>query len=112
VRALTKKLAVPLEPRMPDFGRSFEHFIVLETIAQAIYRRSDFIFSFYRTESGAEVDLIVEPPRGDVYAVEIKSTGIIGPSHLRGLRSFAEVCPSAKLCVRLLCRVDRQPGIL
>jgi predicted AAA+ superfamily ATPase len=30
-RALTRRLTVPVEPRTPDFGRAFEHFMILET---------------------------------------------------------------------------------
>lgn len=98
VRALTKRLTVPIEPRTPEFGKSFEHFVILEVMRHANYNRMDLSFSFYRTEGGAEVDLIIEAPNGNILAMEIKSTDNISSIHLRGLLSFAETCPSAKLC--------------
>jgi len=102
VRALTKKLTVPLEPKTTEFGRSFEHFVLLEIMRQADYQDLDYTFSFYRTESGAEVDLIVETPAGGIIALEIKATVVIDASHLRGLTSFAAGVPQARLgCVSL-----------
>jgi predicted AAA+ superfamily ATPase len=102
VRALTKKVSVPLEPKTPDFGRAFEHFFILEIMRQAEYQKLDYTFSYYRTESGAEVDLIIETPREEIIAVEIKATDAIDSSHLRGLNSFKEACPKALLyCVAL-----------
>ncbi len=98
VRALSKKITVPLEPKTPEFGRTFEHFVVLEAMRQADYRKLDYNFSYYRTEGGAEVDLIIESPKGEIFAVEIKASDAVDSSALRGLRSFAEVCPAAKLC--------------
>lgn len=97
VRALTKKLTVPLEPKTPDYGRAFEHFVILEILRQSDYQSLDYSFSYYRTESGAEVDLIVETPRGKTFAVEIKATDRVDSPHLRGLKSFAELCPKAAL---------------
>ena len=48
-----------------------------------------FRASHYRTESGAEVDLILEV--GDeIYAIEIKATKNIGKSDLRGLQNFED----------------------
>lgn len=98
VRALTKKITVPLEPKTFEFGRAFEHFIVLEIMHQAEYRKLDYTFSYYRTEGGAEVDLIIETPKGETFAVEIKSSDTIDSTHLRGLKSFKGICPGAKLC--------------
>lgn len=108
VRALAKKTGLPIEPRTPDHGKAFEHFVLLEIMRQADYQRSDLNFSYYRTESGAEVDLIVETPKGEVLAVEIKATDSVDSTHLRGLRSFSEVCPSAKLCCASLAPHPRQ----
>lgn len=32
------------------------------------------VFSYYRTQAGAEIDLVLEPPGGEVLAIEIKRT--------------------------------------
>lgn len=110
VRALTKRLTVPLEPKTPDYGRAFEHFVLLEIIRQADYQNLDCGFSYYRTEGGAEVDLIVETPRGKTLAIEIKSTDRIDSSHLRGLKSFAELYPKALLYCASTSPKRRQVG--
>ncbi|MFH1318999.1 MAG: hypothetical protein ABIH71_08315, partial [Candidatus Omnitrophota bacterium] len=48
----------------------------------------------------AEVDLIIETPDNKVYAIEIKSSQNPDRSALKGLKSFKEICPKAKLyCV-------------
>ncbi len=102
VRALSKKTSVPLEPKTPDFGWAFEHFIILEIMRAAEYNKLDYNFSYYRTERGAEVDLIIETPKGEVLAIEIKATDVIKSPHMQGLISFKETCPQAKLfCVSL-----------
>jgi predicted AAA+ superfamily ATPase len=112
VRALTKKISVLLEPKTPDFGRAFEHFIVLEIMRQADYRKLDYTFSYYRTERGAEVDLIVETPAGKIFAIEIKASDTVDSSHLRGLKSFAEICPQATLCCAATVSRPRQIGTI
>lgn len=99
VRALTKRLTIPIEPKTPDFGQAFEHFIILEIMRMSEYQKRDYSFSYYHTESGAEVDLIIEKPNGEVLGLEIKATDIIDSSHLRGLRSFATINSKAKLFV-------------
>jgi uncharacterized protein len=100
VRALTRRLTVAIEPQTSDYGKAFEHFIILEIMRANEYERWDLEFSFYRTEAGAEVDLIIETPKGEVLAIEIKGTDNIARSHLRGLKSFLSIRESAHLaCV-------------
>ncbi|MCC5847880.1 MAG: ATP-binding protein [Verrucomicrobia bacterium] len=55
----------------PVCGASWEGYCI-EQIALAAPRKT--IFSHYRTHAGAEVDLVMEYPNGDVVAVEIKRT--------------------------------------
>lgn len=110
VRALTKKLSVRLEPKTSEFGRAFEHFVLLEIMRQADYQKLDYNFSYYRTEAGAEVDLIIETPNGETFALEIKGTDSIGATHLKGLLSFKEICPKAKLYCLSLSPRKRQVG--
>lgn len=103
--ALTKKVSVELERRTSDYGRSFEHFIIAEAIRIASYRELDYAFSFYGSSNQAEVDLIVETPKGKTMAIEIKATDHPDMSSLRGLKSFIQICPSAGLyCASLVPR--------
>ncbi|MBI2410899.1 MAG: ATP-binding protein [Candidatus Kerfeldbacteria bacterium] len=100
VRALTKKLRVPLQPGTAEFGSAFEHFVILETMRLARYHKRDYLFSYYRSSTGVEIDLIIETPRGKTIAVEIKSSDNIDGTDLRHLRSFGKQYPEAVLyCV-------------
>lgn len=46
-------------------------------------------WSSFRTESGAEVDLILEKDE-KLWAIEVKASAQIGSNDLRGLRSFGD----------------------
>ena len=98
--ALLKTLACNIEPATYAYGVAFEHFIINELIRLNKYHKLDWDLSFYRTTSGAEVDLIIEKPNGETIAVEIKSSEVPSKGDLRSLFSFQEVCPQAQLvCV-------------
>jgi predicted AAA+ superfamily ATPase len=57
---------------------------------------------YWRSSHGAEVDLVLEIGN-DFWAIEIKSSPIIKPVNLGGLKSFLNDYPSAKpLCVSLV----------
>lgn len=53
----------------PVLGKSWEGF-VLENIFSILPRRSETYF--YRTAAGAEIDLVIKLPAGEIWAVEIK----------------------------------------
>ena len=104
-RALAKRVSVELQPKTFEFGNVFEHFMIIEIMRLAAYKEKDYRFSFYHSSTHAEVDLIVETPQGETYAIEIKSSENPDSSALKGLYSFQEICPSAKLyCVCLASR--------
>ncbi len=105
VTALTNRLRVNLEEKSFEFGRAFEHFVILEIIKMNHYNRLDLVISFYRTERGAEVDCIIETPAGKTLALEIKSTTNPTPAMTKGLYSFKEKKPDAQLI--LGCRVEK-----
>ena len=71
-------------------GVLFEHLIFSQLTASAAAFDRDVRLSSYRTEHGAEVDLVVELGPRDVWALELKASRNVGASDLRGLRSFAE----------------------
>lgn len=69
------------------FGKAFEHFICQELIAYSHYSGKNFTISYWRTASQIEVDFIL----GDhEITIEVKSTDMVNPRHLKGLKSFAE----------------------
>jgi len=74
-------------------GRLFEQWIVLECQRHVDLARSEARLFFWRTNTGAEVDLLVEKHGRIQAAIEIKSSRTIDTSHLKGLRSFGSENP-------------------
>jgi predicted AAA+ superfamily ATPase len=77
-----------IAPKTPEFGKSFEHFLVLETLAAMHYERIIERLHFWRSSNGQEVDLLIN----EETAVEFKS----GQVHLpdcAGLLALSEELP-------------------
>ena len=91
VNAINKRLTGEMDRQ--SFGRLFEQWVVLETYRLIEYQKSEASIYYWRTNHGAEVDLIIEKHGEIVGAFEIKSTPNIEGSHLSGLRSFREENP-------------------
>jgi predicted AAA+ superfamily ATPase len=70
-------------------GPLFEHLVFNQIHNEAAARDRDIRLSCYRTEHGAEVDLILEMGR-ETWAVEVKASHQVRTGDLRGLRSFRE----------------------
>jgi len=94
-RALSRLLTVDIRPGTYDYGRSFEHFIVVEILRRSMYRQNDYAFSYLRTKDGAEIDLIVERPGQAPALLEIKSTDHVDERDTRGLEHFLRDMPGA-----------------
>lgn len=73
VRALSRHLSIPLVEKTSAYGDAFEHFVILEIIRLAGYFEPEYRFSYMRTPSDVEVDLIVERPGKPILFIEIKS---------------------------------------
>jgi predicted AAA+ superfamily ATPase len=59
------------KPGTPEFGKSFEHYILMELKAYQAYRQPELLLHYYRTSAGQEVDFIL----GDMeVAIEIKTS--------------------------------------
>jgi predicted AAA+ superfamily ATPase len=71
--------------RGEQFGRAFEHFILMELLAHRSYRDLDYDIHFWRTKSGLEVDFILG--HGEV-AIEVKGTSRVDQAEFRALRAF------------------------
>jgi len=80
-------------------GGRFEQFLTLQIKARLDYDHIDLALSFWRTNTGQEVDLLLS--RGDqvVAAIEIKSTARLDPGDLNGLRAFRTDDPQARALV-------------
>ena len=72
----------------PDFGRAFEHFVLMELLAYRSYHERDFPVRFWRTKSGLECDFVVG--RDGEIVIEVKGGANVRPAELRPLRAFME----------------------
>lgn len=75
------------EERGEEFGRAFEHFLLMEILAYRSYSGQDFTINFWRTKTGLEIDFILA--RGEI-AIEIKGANRIDKRDLNALLAFAE----------------------
>lgn len=83
----------------PEFGKSFEHYILMELLAFRAYCDPDLEIRFWRTSTGNEVDFIL----GEMeVAIEVKSSSRVHDGDLKSLRILAE---ETKVKTRILvCR--------
>ncbi len=73
VRALTNLAGESLHSSTYEYGKLFESFLINEFYKLRSGLNKRWNFSFLRSEDNAEIDLIVEKPRGKPILVEIKS---------------------------------------
>lgn len=88
VRALSRKIRLPLIQGTSEFGKAFEHFIILEIFRISEYLNNDFRLSYLRTKDDAEIDLVIERPGEPDFLLEIKSTHKILESDVKTLNHF------------------------
>jgi predicted AAA+ superfamily ATPase len=69
-----------------QFGKAFEHFILMELWAHRAYTEKDYAVRFWRTKAGYEVDFILGD--GEV-ALEVKGSSRVDSSELKAIRAFA-----------------------
>jgi predicted AAA+ superfamily ATPase len=93
------------EERGDQFGKAFEHFILMEILAHRSYKELNYEVNFWRTKTGLEVDFILG--HGQM-AVEIKGTRHIDSTDLRPLKAYTqEYHPKKSL---LVCN-ERSPRV-
>jgi len=69
-----------------EFRKAFEHFIAMELRAFLSYRRIKMDLTYWRTQTGIEVDFII----GDDTGIEVKSALKVTDKHLKGLRALKD----------------------
>ncbi len=101
-RALAGHLdSLPL-PKTYNYGKTFEHLIILEFIRLNDYLEKGYKFSYLRTLAGVEVDLVIERANKKTILVEIKSTDNVIDDDLASLLSLgSEISNSDKY---ILCQ--------
>ncbi|MDQ6958613.1 MAG: ATP-binding protein [Mariprofundaceae bacterium] len=89
-----------------EFGKSFEHYILMELRAYQAYKNPDLPVTYWRTSTGLEVDFIL----GDKQlALEIKSSRRIHQRDLKGLQALQHDGP-VQHCL-LVC-LEQEPRTL
>jgi uncharacterized protein len=81
------------EQKGVEFGKAFEHFILMEIIAYRSYKGKDFPINFWRTKSGLEVDFILG--QGEA-AIEIKGSGHVDRRDMYALEAFTDLSSPKK----------------
>ena len=95
--ALCRRLTSEPEPALR--GRLFEQFMIQETNRRLDYAGGERRLYYWRTNNGAEVDLIIEEAGRPSLAVEFKSFSTIDGGDLSGLRSFRADNPNTRCAV-------------
>lgn len=103
VRSLSRRLSIPLLPKTSAYGDAFEHFVLLEFIRLGSYFQPDYRFSFVRTPSDIEIDLVIERPGKPLLCIEIKSTDAI---HDMDIRSFIKITADIPQCEAIVLSQD------
>lgn len=94
-RALAGELSMPLLPGSREYGRAFEHGMILEILRQNSYRRTDYRFSYFATHD-IEIDLVIEKPSGEIIFIEFKSSENVKEIELRPLKTLMEEVKQSK----------------
>ena len=93
------------KPGTPEFGKAYEHYILMELLAWQSYRQPDRSLTFWRTASGFEVDFIID----DFWsAIEVKASARVHDGDLRALRALRSERKTGQACVVCMERESRK----
>ena len=95
--ALSHTLGYSVNSRI--LGRRFEQFVICQITAFIHYKRLDVQLYYWRTNHGAEVDVLVCTGNRIKCALEIKSSQNIAMETLSGLRSFMADNPTVPVYI-------------
>ena len=90
-------------PKSSEFGKSFEHFILLELMNFKRYKSPDLDLHYWRTSTGIEVDFIL----GDMeIAIEVKGSSRVHEGDLRPLTALKQ---DEKVKHAIIVSLEREP---
>lgn len=92
-------------PGTPEFGKSFEHYILMELMAYQAYRQPEMEITFWRTSTNQEVDFLINDKQ---LALEIKGSKRVHEGDIRGLKALLEDGPVSKAIVVSLEKQKRK----
>ena len=108
-RALEGALRTEPSPQTYEWGRAFEHLVILEAHRLNAYLQFDYKFSYLKTQGQLEIDLIAERRGEPTWAIEIKSAAEIDIVELRRLKELAAAIPHSRPVV--FCTAPRRKVI-
>lgn len=89
-----------------EFGKSFEHFILMELKAYQAYRNPELPIYYWRTSSGLDVDFIL----GEMQCViEVKTSSRINSNATKAIKSLKE---DNKVKRSIIITFEQEPKIL
>jgi predicted AAA+ superfamily ATPase len=71
----------------PEFGKSFEHFVLMELKAYQAYKDPELEIRYWRTSTGLEVDFILDDMK---VAIETKGSRRVHEGDLKGLKALLD----------------------
>jgi predicted AAA+ superfamily ATPase len=75
----------------PDVtGPLFETFVITELYKQLAWSTTDLRLFHFRTQTGQEVDIVLENMAGQVAGIEVKASATVGARDFRGLEVLAQ----------------------
>lgn len=90
----------------PEFGKSFEHYILMELVAYQTYAQPDLEITYWRTCSGYEVDFIL----GDkLTAIEVKGSKKVHEGDTRGLNALQD---DGYVRKSIIVALEKEPKLL
>lgn len=80
-----------LDSNKTIFGPLLENFVAMELTRQAAWSAASPALYHFRTQTGQEVDLVLEKRDGSVVGVEVKASRTVGHSDFNGLKAMADL---------------------
>ncbi len=74
-------------------GPMLESFVVTELLKQSGWSKTRVEVFHFRTQTGREVDIVLEDRKGRLVGIEIKSSASVDGGDFAGLRTLAEMAP-------------------
>ena len=109
-RALGNMLSITPAEQTSYFGELFEQFVISQLYFANKYLQTDYRFSFLRTKSDLEIDLIIERPGKPLAIVEIKSTEQVCREDFSTLQKFERDFPGAEFFLLSRDKIPQQVG--
>jgi len=112
VRALEGTLDNQILEGSSEFGRVFEHFLILEIYRTLKYLGSSCKLSYLRTKDDVEIDLILEFPKKALWAIEIKSSNSVATERMARIQDLARDLKADRLIIASREERARKSGSL